>query len=264
MLSSGSGEIFDEMDLAFSKIIAEGTIFEKKQGQFRKKIPEAERDKPKTQVNMPILSVKEAIELQKVMAEKVVLQDNFAPPTLIGGMDVSCNLYDPKQMIYAAVVVLDQDLKVVEKVTIAEKQTFPYRTGLLGFREAPTLVKAYQQLKVRPDVILVDGHGISHPRGLGIASHIGVLLDIPTIGVAKSILVGEVQEEFLVWKGKTIGVGYRSKLRANPLFISTGHRVSLKSAVKVVKKCVGKYRLPEPTRQAHIAANECRRENLFT
>ena len=175
---------------------------------------------------MPILSVKEAIELQKAMAEKVILEDDFSPPILIGGMDVSCNLYDPEQMIYAAMVVLDQELKVVEKVTIAEKQPFPYRTGLLAFREAPTLVKAFQQLTVRPDVILVDGQGISHPRGLGIASHIGVLLDIPTIGVAKSILVGELKEELpekagsqlpLIWKGSTIAMAYRTKVRSKPV-----------------------------------------------
>jgi len=217
-------------------------------------------------------SIKEAIELQKKMAEKVIVEDDFGPIKWIGGMDVSCNLYDPEQMIYAAVVVLDQELNVVEKVKIAEKQPFPYRTGLLAFREAPTLVKAFHKLKLRPDVILVDGQGISHPRGLGIASHIGVLLNIPTIGVAKSILVGEVQEELpekvgsqgpLIWKGRTIAMSYRSKLRATPLYISTGHRVSLESALKIVDKCIGKYRLPEPVRQAHIAANECRRENLF-
>lgn len=217
-------------------------------------------------------SIKEAIELQKAMAEKVILTDDFSQIKLIGGMDVSCNLYDPEQMIYAALVVMNLELEVVEKVTIAEKQPFPYRTGLLAFREAPTLVKAYQQLKLRPDVVLVDGQGISHPRGLGIASHIGVLLNIPTIGVAKSILVGEMQRELpekvrsqvpLVWKGRTIAMAYRTKMRAKPIFISTGHRVSLGSAVKIVEKCVGKYSLPEPVRQAHIAANECRRENLF-
>lgn len=217
-------------------------------------------------------SIKEAIELQKKMAEKVIVEDDFGPIKWIGGMDVSCNLYDPKQMIYAAVVVMNLELEVVEKVTIAEKQPFPYRTGLLAFREAPTLLKAYQQLKLCPDVILVDGQGISHPRGLGIASHIGVLLNIPTIGVAKSILVGEVQEELpekvgsqgpLIWKGRTIAIAYRTKMRAKPIFISTGYRVSLGSVVKIVEKCIGKYRLPEPVRQAHIAANECRRENQF-
>ncbi len=208
------------------------------------------------------ISIKEAKEMQNEMAAKVILEDDLATPRYIGGMDVSCNLYDPAKMIYAAVVVLDlKELKVIETATIAEKQLFPYVPGLLGFREAPALVNAFNKLKIKPDLILVDGHGISHPRGLGIASHIGVLLDIPTIGVAKSILVGEVQKDRLIWNGKTIGRAYQSKARANPLYISTGHRVSLPSAVKWVKHCISKYRLPEPTRQAHLAANACRREN---
>lgn len=220
---------------------------------------------------MTTLSIKEAKELQKCMAEKVILDDDFAMPRFIGGMDVSNNLYDPAQMIYAAVVVLDlKELKIVDQATLAEKQSFPYMTGLLGFREAPALVKAFQKLTVRPDIVMVDGHGISHPRGLGIASHIGVLLDIPTIGVAKSILVGELKKEVaasvrtqvpLIWNEKTIAMAYRSKARARPLFISSGHRVSLATAVKLLESCLTKYRLPEPTRHAHLAANECRKEH---
>jgi len=207
------------------------------------------------------ISIKEAKQLQNEMAAKVVHEDDFPPPRFVAGMDVSCNRFDPTKMIYAAVVVLDlKKLKVVETVAIAEKQTFPYIPGLLGFRESPALVSAFEKLKIKPDLILVDGHGISHPRGLGIASHIGVLLDVPTIGVAKSILIGNVQKERLIWDGKTIAQVLQSKPRANPLYISTGHRVSLPSAVKWVKKCLTKYRLPEPTRQAHLAANACRKK----
>lgn len=221
---------------------------------------------------MTTSTIKEAKELQKTMAEKVIVKDDFSMPRYIAGMDVSNNLYDPAQMIYAAVVVLDlKELKIVDQATVAEKQSFPYVTGLLGFREAPALVNAFKKLTVRPDIVMVDGHGISHPRGLGIASHIGVLLDIPTIGVAKSILVGKMKKDVaslvrskvpLIWNEKTIAMAYRSKARARPLFISSGHRVSLATAVKLVESCLTRYRLPEPTRQAHIAANACRKEHL--
>jgi len=214
------------------------------------------------------VKVKDAILKQKELAAKILLKDDFNPPKWIGGMDVSCNLYDPKKMIYAAVVVLDaKTMDVVERAAVAEKQTFPYVPGLLGFREAPALVHAFEKLTKKPDLILVDGHGISHPRGLGIASHIGAVLNIPTIGVAKSILVGEVEQPLsedpgsqapLTWKNQTIAMAYRSKARCNPLYISAGHRITLASAVKIVERCLKKYRLPEPTRQAHLAANSCR------
>lgn len=203
-----------------------------------------------------------AIQMQKAMAEKVIQVDTFSSTQLLGGADVSNNLYDPAQMIYAAVVVLSKDFQVIEKASCAQKQSFPYIPGLLGFREAPALIEAYGQLKQKPDILMVDGHGISHPRGLGIASHVGVLLDIPTIGVAKSILVGEPVEKGnevpLVWKGKVLGMVLRTKARSNPLIISVGHKISLQTAVKIVKNSLKGYKLPEPTRFAHLAANECR------
>src|SRR5262249_35990996 len=119
-----------------------------------------------------------------------------------------------------------------------------------------------------PDCLIVDGHGISHPRGLGIASHLGVLLDCPSIGVAKSILVGKPEGELgnqigdyipLRWKGQTLGVVLRTKPNVQPVYVSSGHRVSLETAIKVVLNSLSKYRLPEPTRQAHNAANVCRK-----
>jgi deoxyribonuclease V len=213
-------------------------------------------------------SIEEATLVQRIMADKVVVEDAFGSISHIGGMDVSNNLYDPSHMIYAAAVVVDATtLQVVEQTSIAEKQLFPYVPGLLGFREAPALLNAYKKLRRKPDIIMVDGHGISHPRGLGIASHIGVLLDIPTIGVAKSILVGHPESVLgeetgsqvpLVWKGQTIAMLYRAKRRANPIIVSTGHKVSLQTAIEIVAKSISKYRLPDPTRQAHLAANVCR------
>src|SRR5262249_45776038 len=133
---------------------------------------------------------------QRVMAKEIVTEDAFKPPQWIGGMDVSNFLFDPNKMIYACCVVLSaRDMKIVEESSVVEKQVFPYIPGLLGFREAPGLIRAFNELKQKPDLIMIDGHGISHPRGFGIASHIGVLLNVPTIGVAKSILVGEAAGE---------------------------------------------------------------------
>lgn len=213
-------------------------------------------------------SIEKAKEAQAVMAGHVIFQDAFQNCLSIGGMDVSNNLYDPKQMVYASCVVLAYpSLKIIEQAVRAQKQNFPYIPGLLGFREAPALVEAFQKLQRKPDILIIDGHGISHPRGLGIASHLGVLLDIPTIGVAKSILVGHPQVPLgpeagsqvpLVHHDQTLGIILRTKARSNPLIISTGHRVSLPTAVKIVKSCLTRYRLPEPTRQAHLAANACR------
>jgi deoxyribonuclease V len=215
------------------------------------------------------ISIEEAKEAQVAMAAMVIVEDDFKDCQSIGGMDVSNNLYDPKRMIYASAVVLSDTLEVKETAAVAYKQSFPYIPGLLGFREAPALVEAFKKLTTKPSIVFVDGHGIAHPRRLGIASHLGVLLNIPTIGVAKSILVGEPTRVLgdevgaqvpLVWKNRTIGMLLRTKPRANPLIISCGHKVALSTAIKLVQSSLRGYRLPEPTRQAHLAANSCRVE----
>lgn len=214
-------------------------------------------------------SIQEALAWQKVLASEVKLEDDLnLNPSCIAGMDVSCNRFDPQKYVYASCVLLSfPALEVIETVYQIEKQEFSYIPGLLGFREAPALMHAFEKLNQKPDLILVDGQGISHPRGLGIASHLGVLLDTPTIGVAKSLLVGAMEGHLgkevgaiapLVYKGKTIGCFLRSKKKCKPLIISTGHRVSLQTALKIVQKCFCGYRLPEPTRQAHLAANAAR------
>jgi deoxyribonuclease V len=218
-------------------------------------------------------SIQEAKEAQHRMAQRVIQEDTLLTMQSIGGMDVSNNLFDPKQMIYASVVVLSYPgLEIVEQAAVAQKQSFPYIPGLLGFREAPALVEAFKKLKKKPDILMVDGHGISHPRGLGIASHLGVLLDIPTVGVAKSILVGKPAASLdpeagaqvpLVWKDQTLGMMLRTKARSNPLIISVGHKISLSTAIELVQKCLRGYRLPEATRHAHLAANVCRKSVLI-
>lgn len=216
-------------------------------------------------------NISEAKEAQREMAQRVIWEDAISQPIKhIAGMDVSNTPFDPAQMMFSAMVLLSYpSLEVLGTMAREKKQTFPYIPGLLGFREVPGLIEVFNQSSLLPEVIMVDGHGSSHPRELGVASHLGVLLDIPTIGVAKSVLVGKLAATLpeesgssvpLVWKGKQIATVVRTKKRCLPLIISAGHRVSLKTATKLVLDCIKGYRLPEPTRQAHWVANCCRKD----
>ncbi len=214
-----------------------------------------------------ILDAKQA---QKEMSQEVLLQDSL-PKTIqkIAGVDVSNMPFDLRKMVFGAAVLLSYPSLVINEIaTQANREEFPYIPGLLGFREVPTLLQAYNQLLERPDLVLVDGHGTSHPRGLGVASHLGLLLDVPTIGVAKSILIGQPSAPLgeqvgsivsLEWKGKEIGKCLRTKKGCLPLIISAGHKITLNTAMEWVFRCLKGYRLPEPTREAHLAANECRK-----
>ncbi len=205
---------------------------------------------------------------QTALADRVVREDAFGEVRLLGGVDVSNNRFDPEQRVFAAVVVLSlPDLHVVETAGAAARAAMPYVPGLLGFREVPALLAAWEKLRSKPDLVLVDGHGVAHPRRLGIAAHLGVVLDVPAIGVAKSVLVGAEDpplpdeagaETPLVWRGERIGTALRTRRRANPLYVSVGHRVSLGTAVAWVRRATNTYRLPEPTRHAHLAANALR------
>lgn len=205
---------------------------------------------------------------QTALADRVVREDAFGEVGLIGGVDVSNNRFDPEERVFAAVVALSfPGLRVVETAGAVARAAMPYVPGLLGFREIPALLAAWEKLRAKPDLLLVDGHGVAHPRRLGIAAHLGVVLDVPSVGVAKSVLVGaedpSLPEEAgaetpLVWRGERIGTALRTKRRSNPLYVSIGHRVSLETAVAWVRRATGGYRLPEPTRQAHLAANALR------
>jgi len=215
----------------------------------------------------------EAAQVQRQMANQVLGEDQWKSLRTIAGTDVSNTPRDPENRIYAAMVGMSYPgLKILHSACERSTTELPYQPGFLAFREAPALVKAFQQLTEQmgavPDCLMVDGHGISHPRGLGIASHLGVLLDCPSIGVAKSILVGKPEGELgnqigdsvpLRWKGQTLGLVLRTRPNVQPVYVSIGHRVSLETAVEVVLKCLSRYRLPEPTRQAHQEANLCRR-----
>ena len=202
---------------------------------------------------------------QQQLAEQVSLVDNFNPTIkLIGGTDVGFE-QDGKVTRAAIVTLTYPDFAVVEYHIARLETSFPYIPGYLSFREYPALLNAWQQLKQKPDLLLVDGQGVAHPRRLGIASHLGLLLDMPTIGVAKSKLCGqyEVQPKLagqvtpLLDKQEQIGWVLQSKNNCNPLFISAGHKISQISALHWVKQCLRGYRLPEPTRWADaIASNK--------
>jgi deoxyribonuclease V len=213
-------------------------------------------------------SFQEAIKSQKEMAEHIVLSDALQkPPALIAGMDVSNNRFDPTERIFAASVILSYpELAIRETATTVEIQEFPYIPGFLGFREAPALMNTFKKLSLLPDVIMVDGNGINHPRRLGIASQIGILLGIPTIGVAKKILVGKTADTLGEEVGSRVPILYKKEIvamlvrtkkgtRARPIIVSVGHLITLETAVTLVINCIKGYKLPEPTRQAHIAAN---------
>jgi len=147
---------------------------------------------------------------------------------------------------------------------------FPYVPGLLSFREIPALMKAWEQLSTQPDVLLADGHGIAHPRRLGIATHLGLLTDTPSIGCGKKILVGQHEplpedrgsHRPLIHAGETVGHALRTKHKVKPMYISPGHRIDLHGAREVALAAVGRYRMPEPTRQAHLLVNRLRRGEI--
>ncbi|HEU0185192.1 MAG TPA: deoxyribonuclease V [Blastocatellia bacterium] len=207
----------------------------------------------------------EAIEVQQRLRNLVRLQPLSWPVNTIAGADVSFNKYS--DTVYAGIVVLSlPDLRVIESAGVRRIEKFPYIPGLLSFREAPSLLEVWEKLKTKPDVLMLDGQGIAHPRRFGIACHVGVLLDWPTIGCAKSILVGKYGElgleagsqSPLVDKGEEVGVALRTKNKVAPVYVSPGHLIDLDSSIDLVLRSITKYRLPETTRQAHLLVNRLR------
>lgn len=187
----------------------------------------------------------------------------------IAGADISFNKYSPT--VYAAFVVLDAvTMHVIAESSAIVDVTFPYIPGLLSFREIPPLLEAWRKLSVEPDVLVCDGQGIAHPRGLGIASHMGLVVDKPTIGCAKSVLVGKFEDldieagstAPMMYKEKQVGVALRTKTKVNPVFVSPGNLMDFESAVQIMMSCVRGYRIPEPTRQAHLLVNRIRQEAM--
>ena len=207
-------------------------------------------------------TAEEATAIQQQLKAQVVTEDRLGEVQYIAGVDVGFE--DNYAITKAAVAVLSfPELQLVENAIARRPTTFPYIPGFLSFREIPAILEALQNLKTTPDLIMCDGQGIAHPRRLGIASHLGVLIDLPTIGVAKSRLVGKHEEvpaqkghwQPLQHRGETIGVVLRSRTNVKPLYISIGHRISLPTAIDYVLRCTPKYRLPETTRWADKLAS---------
>ena len=202
----------------------------------------------------------EAILIQSELANKVISEDAFKKIDRVAGVDIGYKGGKGK----AAIVVLKYpQLVLTDCAELEGRVDFPYITGLLSFREIPLLLKGFQKLKAKPDVILADGQGIAHPRRLGMASHLGLVLDSPVIGCAKSRLWGTFQQpgnkkgsfEYLVDKDEVIGAAVRTRSRVRVMFVSVGHKVSLDSSIRLVLNCCNRYRMPEPIRLAHCVAS---------
>jgi deoxyribonuclease V len=212
------------------------------------------------------LSYRAAADLQARLAPRLVLRGGPRAPRLVAGADIA---YDrTEDLLFAVVLVLDgATLEVVEEATAEGKSPFPYVPGLLSFREAPLLLRAFRKVRAAPDAVLFDGQGIAHPRGFGLASHVGLLLDLPSLGCAKSLLVGRHEEPGprrgshadLAHGGRVVGSALRTKDRVRPVYVSPGHRMGRAAARDLVLRCTRGYRLPEPTRLAHIRVEAYRR-----
>jgi deoxyribonuclease V len=208
------------------------------------------------------VSAQEAIAIQESLRQQVIREDRFARLQTIAGVDVGFE--NDGKITRAAVVILQYPgLELAETCVARCPTTFPYVPGLLSFREAPAVLEALDRLRALPDVLICDGQGIAHPRRLGLASHLGLITGLPSVGVAKSRLIGQHEpvgvergDWQLLWDGgEVIGAAVRTRKGARPLYVSIGHRVSLETAIRLVMACTGSYRLPEPTRQAHRLAS---------
>jgi deoxyribonuclease V len=211
------------------------------------------------------LSPTEAVALQRELRDKVIIQPLEKEIKTVGGSDLS---YDKgSDQFYAGIVFLDYEtMEVIAHSTVTSRAPFPYVPGLLSFREIPSLMEAWEQRPVQPDVVLFDGHGIAHPRRLGIATHFGLLTGTPTIGCAKKKLVGEYEEPVKkrgnyhpIKDGEEI-IGYAlcTKDNIKPVFVSPGHLIGMEQSLEIVLHCARGYKLPEPTRQAHLLVNRMR------
>ncbi len=209
------------------------------------------------------LTTSEAKIIQEELQKEVITEDQFIEPVkYVAGVDMGFE--DDGTISRAAVAVLSfPDLQLQEQSIAKRPTSFPYIPGFLSFREIPAVLDALEKINTIPDIILCDGQGIAHPRRMGIASHLGVILDMPTIGVAKSWLIGKYEEvaqtkgswQPLIHKNETIGAVLRTRANVKPLYISSGHRISLPTAINYVLRCTPKYRLPETTRIADKLAS---------
>lgn len=209
----------------------------------------------------------EAIRIQQDLRAQLIARDDGQPEFhTIAAMDVSYDKRSP--WLFAAIAVMRLPrFQLVETGGVRARAQFPYVPGLLSFRESPAGLEAWERLSTRPDCLICDGHGYAHPRRFGFACHFGLLVDLPTIGFAKSVLVGTFQQPGekrgsvtdLVHEGEVIGAAVRSREGAEPVFVSVGYRISLAAAVATILACTSRYRIPEPIRQVHALVNRLRK-----
>lgn len=212
------------------------------------------------------ITPQKAKEIQQQLRDKIEISALDKMPQTIGGADLSFDR--GSDTVHAGIVTLALPyLNPLAWSLVTTEVNFPYIPGLLAFREIPPLMEAWKQMEHKPDVLILDGHGLAHPRRMGIATHFGIEADWPTIGCAKNILTGDYREphsekgsyEPIKEQNETIGYVLRSRTNVNPVFVSPGHRVSFEDARSLVMRAVGRYKLPETTRLAHRLVNELRR-----
>jgi deoxyribonuclease V len=212
------------------------------------------------------VSPKKAIQIQEALRERVLLKKSFSKVRTVGGGDVAY-AKDEDRLVGVVVVLSFPQMETLDVATATGRISFPYIPGLLTFREGPILLKAFQKLEMNPDVMIFDAQGIAHPRGLGLASHMGLCLDLPSIGCAKTPLFGKftIPErrkgnfEWIREEGKKVGAALRTRDGVNPLFVSPGHRLDLRTSIQIVLACCRGFRIPEPLRLAHqLATRICK------
>jgi deoxyribonuclease V len=206
------------------------------------------------------VNVEEAIQIQENLRNRIILQKTFSEVKTIGGGDVAYS--EDRNFLFAAIVVLSfPKMETIDSATAQGEIHFPYIPGLFSFREGPILIKAFKKLKLKPDVMIFEGQGIAHPRGIGLASHMGLWLDLPSIGCAKTPLLNDFacpgpskgSFELIRKEGKEVGAVLRTKDKVKPLFISPGHRIDLPTSIQLILDTCQGYRTPEPLRKAHQA-----------
>jgi len=204
------------------------------------------------------------LKIQRIVSEKASIKDDFEDLHHISAADQA--FLDNR--IISGILIMDfSSLEITERAFSIEPISFPYIPTFLSFREGPAIVKAFEKLKTRPDLLLIDGAGINHPRSAGLATHIGVALDVPTIGITKKILCGEGEQPSdvgeaspLVYRNKRVGWLLKSTKKSKPIVVAPGHRISLESSLSIVKACLRDHKLPEPSRLVHEYANACKKE----